>query len=264
VGRYNAPERAIEEMPSVRTALLHRVQDTWLEGPARAAYWTWRRACGLTPEESRNLEYDRQTSQIIRRVMRPDSNSVDAGAHEGAFLRELMRAAPGGRHFAFEPIPYLAKRLRERFPGSVVFEAALGDIDGEATLRFMPNEPGLSSLHRRPEAEAGEDVVDLTVSVRRLDSVLPRDIHIHFMKVDVEAAELELFKGAVNTLARSNPVIVFETSNLAAAAERLVRARLEVSLLQDYLDGHPRSPEEVAALAAEQGHWYFVAAPRDD
>src|SRR5439155_374509 len=84
-------------------------------------------------ETRRNREYDRMTVDIIRRTMRRDSNSVDAGAHKGAFLRHLVACAPAGRHYAFEPIPEMAANLAARFSTAIVHQVALADWDGEAT-----------------------------------------------------------------------------------------------------------------------------------
>ena len=49
-------------------------------------------------------------------LLAEDSNCVDVGANEGRFLWHMTQRAPRGRHFAWEPVPHLAARLRELFP----------------------------------------------------------------------------------------------------------------------------------------------------
>jgi FkbM family methyltransferase len=213
--------------------------------------------------DRRNREYDRMTVEIIRRTMRPHSNSVDAGAHEGLFLRHLVKAAPQGRHYAFEPIPELARRLIERYPSVQVHQVALADTNGEATFRYMPDDPAESSLYDRPDREAGHEVVPITVPMRRLDDVLPRDERIEFIKVDVEDAEIALLRGAEGILSRSRPVLVIEchVDRLAPVADILTEVGLELALLEDFLAGRSRSRGETIDLAVEHGEFYFAAGP---
>ena len=56
----------------------------------------------------KNEIYDRQACELMSRVLSADSNCVDVGCHQGQFLREFLKYAPRGRHFAFEPLPHLA------------------------------------------------------------------------------------------------------------------------------------------------------------
>jgi FkbM family methyltransferase len=213
--------------------------------------------------ERRNREYDVATVEIIRRVLNKGSNTIDAGANEGLILRELVKAAPSGRHFAFEPIPALADQLRRQYPHAVVHELALADYSGETTFRYLPDLPAVSSLYQRPDREAGEEVISLTVSVARLDDVLPSDVRVDFMKVDVEGAERALFLGALDTLKRSTPVVVFEchAAELSGVADVLTSVDYDVGLIDDFLDGRRRARRDVERLAADQAHWYFTATP---
>jgi hypothetical protein len=64
---------------------------------------------------------------ILSYVLREDSCCVDVGAHTGDLLAQMVRLAPRGRHWAFEPLPHLAADLRQRFPTVEVREAALSD-----------------------------------------------------------------------------------------------------------------------------------------
>jgi hypothetical protein len=69
--------------------------------------------------------YDRLTIEFARRVLARNGNSVDVGAHCGDILKALVKIAPAGSHWAFEPIPNLAAQLRKRFPGVQVEQVAL-------------------------------------------------------------------------------------------------------------------------------------------
>ena len=55
---------------------------------------------------------------LLPSTLEAQSNCVDVGAHRGSFLRLFLEFAPAGRHYAFEPIPALAIKLRQEFPAS--------------------------------------------------------------------------------------------------------------------------------------------------
>ena len=210
----------------------------------------------------RNAEYDAMTVELIRRAVRHDSTTVDAGANHGDILRELVRAAPEGRHHAFEPIPDLAKRLR-KVRGAMVHEVALADYTGEATFHYLPGRDAESSLYERPDRTDGEHVVELTVQVRPLDAVLDPQERVDLIKIDVEGAQAALLRGAMTTLQRHRPVVVMEchVDELPEAADLLTPAGLNIWLIEDYLAGTARPRDHVEQLARERGEWYFVAAP---
>ncbi len=70
----------------------------------------------------RNATYNRQTLEVMRRLLRRDSICVDMGAHRGDILRHMVAIAPDGTHRALEALPHLATELRKNFPAVVVHE----------------------------------------------------------------------------------------------------------------------------------------------
>ncbi|MBV8444315.1 MAG: FkbM family methyltransferase, partial [Candidatus Dormibacteraeota bacterium] len=142
-------------------------------------------------------------------VLRPDSNCLDVGAHEGLWLSEFVRLAPRGKHMAYEPLPHLAGQLRQRFPSIAVRQKALSNSPGESDFVFVPEMPGYSGLRERhyPGVVTKQRIRVLT---ERLDDAWPRRRRLAVMIVDVEGAERLVFEGAIGTLRRSRPTIVFE------------------------------------------------------
>ncbi len=220
----------------------------------------------------KNVLYDWQTIAIMRRVLRRDSCAVDIGAFEGGMLRHMLRFAPRGQHWAFEPLPDRCEDLRRRFPTAHVCPVALGSSSGSATFTRVLRAPALSGLRRRMDLAAAEPTEEITVRVETLDRVLPEDLPVGFVKIDVEGGEEGVFRGGVRTLRRTRPVVVFECGLGGADSYGSTPARLyelitadiglRVSRLGDWLDRSPdlTSEEFIRAFELSQDY-YFVAHP---
>jgi FkbM family methyltransferase len=123
----------------------------------------------------------------------------------------MVRCAPQGRHVAFEPLPELAAALAREFPAVDVRNAAASDAAGEQEFTFLVSDPMRSSLVAAGSAAPPPgDARRLRVRTERLDDVLPADYVPTLVKVDVEGAEEAAFRGALETLRRHKPIVVFE------------------------------------------------------
>lgn len=205
------------------------------------------------------------------RVLRPDSNCVDVGCHRGDFLREMLRLAPAGSHHAFEPIPEMYAELVATFPAARVYDYALSEAAGEVTFAHVTSNPGYSGLRECRYDRPHEDVTQITVRTERLDNLLPPDLPVNLLKVDVEGAELQVLRGATETLRRWRPFIVFEHGLGAADCygttpeqvyDLLASCGLSVSLMADWLAGGRPLTREAFCEQFYQGlNFYFIAHP---
>jgi FkbM family methyltransferase len=212
-------------------------------------------------------EYDRLTLAIMRRCLRPNSNCVDIGAHRGTILAEIVRQAPDGIHYAFEPVPEHSRYLAKAFPKVRVYELALSNVREQASFLHDLEHPTRSSFRRR--AEVGRKEV-IQVQTDLLDNILPVGWRVDFIKLDVEGAELPVMQGAVKTLRTQQPVVVFEQTQLAQECYGVTpegvytfltqECGMRISLLRNWLSG-----AEVLTRAAFESEvteglsLYFVA-----
>ncbi len=218
----------------------------------------------------RGARDNRRMARIIARVLRADSNCVDVGSSYGDILKLLIRAAPQGRHFAFEAIPSSAALLRARYPKAEVFELAVSDAPGEREFFHVRSDPGYSGLQRRPYPRADFRVQTIQVRTDTLDNVLPADVKIDLIKIDVEGAELQVLRGALRTVDRCHPYILFEHGQAASqygttpdmVYELLVDAcGMTLWKLQDWLRrGAPLTREAFVDCLSEPDS-DFLAAP---
>ncbi|MCV3214938.1 FkbM family methyltransferase [Plectonema radiosum NIES-515] len=152
-------------------------------------------------------ESDR-TDKAMERIIGDSFNCIDIGCHLGSTLSTILNLAPLGHHIAIEPLPYKADWLKQKFPEVEVKELALTDTPGEVTFYFNTTQSAYSGLHRREMKNS--TLQELTVKSEMLDTILPADHRVDFIKLDVEGGELAVLRGAESTLQRYRPVLLFE------------------------------------------------------
>ena len=160
---------------------------------------------------SKNIEYDRLTEAIMKRVIKRDSNCIDVGCHKGEILDSILKCAPMGKHFAFEPIPYLFTHLENKFKNkAIIYPYALSDKSGASSFQLVKNAPAYSGINKRKYDISNPEIEEIKVELRTLDEIIPSDTKINFIKIDVEGGEFGVLKGAENLLKKDQPTVIFE------------------------------------------------------
>jgi FkbM family methyltransferase len=253
---------------AVADVLKDIVRRSPLAGSARSLY---RRLRPLSAAEL-SAHYDMQTAEVMARVLSPDSNCLDVGAHTGAILRVILQHAGRGHHVAFEPLPHLAAQLRRHFSEVEVSDVALSETAGTTTFEYVVTNPSYSGLRRRRYDRPDELIRTITVSTARLDDVIPPDRPIRFVKIDVEGGELQVLRGGVATLTRWRPFVVFEhgkggadyygTTPAAVHDVLVTQCGLRVSLMEGWLAGARPFTRAGFIEHFERGRdCYFLAHP---
>ncbi len=221
---------------------------------------------------TRNQRYDAFTQKIIQRTLKPDSNCIDIGCHKGEILDLMIKGAPKGKKFGFEPIPELFNFLSRKYKDNstvTISPVALYDKSGTTTFQHVLNAPAYSGIKKRKYDGKHVDIAQISVETDLLDHIIPAGISIDLMKIDVEGAEFRVMRGAAATLKRCKPVIIFEFGLGAADfydsnPKQLylfltAECRMKISTLKGFLEHTPSLSEDQFHRMYDKGsEYYFV------
>ncbi len=190
--------------------------------------------------EIENLKVPRLLSMNRRRV------ALDIGANNGvttSILSKLFREV-----HAFEPHPLMADDLSKAALNNVtVHPLAASSGAGEAEL-VIPIASGVTmtgwgSLTGSLLAQF-EHFQRIKVATASIDSFNLADVD--YIKIDVEGHELDVLKGAQDTLRRCHPWLVVEALGQQQLAVENLLAPLSYTLTDlQLLTGHPGSPHNL-------------------
>ncbi len=169
--------------------------------------WVYSRGSPVGRHLIDNEVWEPGGTSVFKAVVRPGMTVIDAGAHVGYYstlAAELV--GPTGKVIAFEPEPrsrsMLNKSIKENDYGNVlVVPTALSDTSGEVDLiTNSDSAPEFFSISKFRGTQNQKRRVPTTT----LDEFLADDLHVDFIKIDIEGAELAAFAGMKEIL-DSNP-----------------------------------------------------------
>lgn len=220
-----------------------------------------------------NLKYDRLTKVILKRILSVESIGIDIGCHKGEILDIFLKYAVKGRHIGFEPIPELFVYLSKTY-GSVcqIYPFALSDHNGKSIFNFVKNASAYSGIKTRTYDIGKPEIEEIEVEVRCLDSLIPEETQIRFIKIDVEGGEFDVLKGAKRTILRNKPFILFEfgigaSDHYGTRPEDIYRllvndCGLNISLLDNWLKKRqPLTLIQFSEVYYNKKEYYFLAHP---
>lgn len=206
-------------------------------------------------------------------MCKANSSAIDVGCHKGAILDLILQHAPQAKHFAFEPLPNFYRELKEKYARTncEISDIAVSDSKGTSTFNYVVSNPTYSGLKKRSYDRANEEEKEISVKVDTLDNIIPENVRVDFMKIDVEGAEILVLRGAKETIARNQPIVVFEFgiggSDFYGTTPQDIfdffqAIGYEVSLMENWLNKKPAL--DIAALTNEyqsRRNCYFIAYP---
>ena len=156
-------------------------------------------------------------TEVFRRLVRPDDTVFDVGANLG--LHTLTFSQLAKEVVAFEPNPSLLPNLRRTLtaiPNAKLLEVCLAEHDGSVEFHMSNWDHMLGSISNW----TGQPTKTVAIPARSIDSLIAKgDLSApQVLKVDVEGAELLVFRGADKLFSSDNAprVVIFEELNPAS------------------------------------------------
>ena len=215
------------------------------------------------------MDYEKAVEDFYTSILRPGHVVVDCGAHIGRHT-EPMRHLVGetGHVFAFEPLPKAFSALKAKFTGYsnvTLHNCALGTEAGETSFVFVPDFPEYSGFQERIYHDDNIKRENITVSVRRLDEIVPNE-GIRYIKIDAEGGDLLIIRGSEGIIEKSRPFITFELGN-----NSLINYNYTAEDYFDFLSsknyrlsnilGEVLDRNAFVESSALQNVWDYIAAP---
>jgi FkbM family methyltransferase len=175
---------------------------------------------GVAEELASTGLWEQQQVDLFSRLIRPGETALDIGANIGHHTVALSKiVGEAGKVIAFEPQMQMFNLLNanvvlNRCRNVLPFKLAVGHKAGKLKMGAISYDDFLpfGSLGlQREQVAAGEGE---SVDVVRLDDFIPMlgldESAVSLLKVDVQAHELYVFRGAKEFLRRAQPTISFE------------------------------------------------------
>lgn len=224
---------------------------------------------------TKNHGYDIQTKRIFKKVLSSSSNCIDVGCHKGEILDLILSISPQGKHFGFEPIPDLYDALVAKYKtrsNCKISSIAASNKKGESSFNYVVSNPSYSGLIKRSYDKKNEKDKSITVQIEKLDNVIPSNLKIDLIKIDVEGGELLVLEGAKNLLKAQKPIIIFEhglgasdhyDSGPGHIFEYFTDLSYSIYTLDDFLNGgSPLDKKTLKDQFYKQENYYFIAEVR--
>jgi FkbM family methyltransferase len=177
--------------------------------------------------------YEPDTVGAIRRHVGAGMTTVDVGAHIGYMALVLGECVgPGGKVHAIEPSDGTFERLSANLALNswlqiIPHQVAVGSQEADLVEMRLPR--------GYPIARRGRGTPSQRVTVRTLDALLAHESRVDFIKTDTDGYEHEVLRGAMETIEKHHPMILFE-------------------LAPDHLRRNGCEPEALFQLLAEHGY----------
>jgi FkbM family methyltransferase len=198
---------------------------------------------------SRAIKADESLLRNAEEAVKPGSVVWDIGANMGLFsFAAAGLAGLNGRVYAFEPDAVMARLLRlsarlnpQAAPVEVVPCAVAEDL-GLAHFEIAQRSRASNALEGFQLSQGGGVREVETVVTLSLDWLADRLPAPDVLKIDVEGAELAVFRGARQLLKTKRPVVLFELTRPNWPEESRLLADLGYTLFDSELPRNERQP----------------------
>jgi FkbM family methyltransferase len=220
------------------------------------------------------FDFEGLVRDIYAAILKPGDVALDVGVNRGDHLLHMAGfVGETGLVVGVEAAPQMVELTNSflvtsglaRLNNVAMHNVAVADREGTATFHYVANQPGLSSLAEREEADEYE-VETFECRVTTIDALLGGLARrVDFAKFDIEGAEFHAFLGAQRLFTEDRCPIVFEHHTISAsyfnyAPQEFARFFYEHGYkVSDFFGFTYETPEDFA----DSEVWNYFAAPAD-
>jgi FkbM family methyltransferase len=214
--------------------------------------------------------YEGETIRIFLTLVKKTEIVIDVGANTGLFALVAAKANSTCRVWAFEPVPFIFDMLQEnirlnRLDNLKAVPAAVSDFVGESSFYVTRTCVGIPT--DSSSCQGFRDRVDeFRLPTTTLDEYVRSQqiARLDCLKIDAEAAESKVIRGALQTIQRDRPFIICEV------LEGVDHSFLQQSLQSLQYRFYHITPEGLephvhlrGSLNVAQRNYFFVPAEKD-
>ena len=168
----------------------------------------------IAPIEILNFsDYEKLESKMMDNLIGEEDYFFDIGANIGWYSLNVALSQRGVRVFSFEPVPKTYQQLVNNIylnPHENISHYNIGfsNRSGEFEFYYYPEGSGNASAENVTDRL---DIEKILCKVETLDQfVKTNNLHVDFIKCDVEGAELLVFQGGEYVIQRDKPIVFSE------------------------------------------------------
>ena len=205
----------ITQSTDVREILIAPEGVSFIVGDERIRLFCPPEEARVAPIEVMNFDrYEPDETRVMDLLAAGARNILDIGANIGWYSIRFAKRMPQVRVHAFEPMPvtydYLQRNVAANQVGPQVscFNYGLSESSGTVNFFISPTSGTNASLLNVSGTQDARAVVGLTLTLD--EWVRNQALAPDFIKCDVEGAELLVFRGGRETLAKHQPIVFAE------------------------------------------------------
>jgi FkbM family methyltransferase len=161
----------------------------------------------------------KQRNIVIARHEATEGSILDVGGGQATTAQLFSRYFPTAPVYIFEPILSNFKEIEKQAVGQTTWRLvnkAVGSSVGETFINIASHVTASSLLEMNADAEGYGNLLVTekkeAIKVTTLDAEIPNNMPISILKMDVQGFELEVLKGATETLKRTE-IVILEINN---------------------------------------------------
>ena len=181
----------------------------------KSAYFHVYSNCPISQSLRKNTIWEPHLHRVFEKYVNEDSIVIEAGCHIGSHTIKLGKLCKS--LYAFEPLPTSNELLTKNVEANnlsnvIISNCGLSYNFDEVKYNWIPGDnPGGSGLSNNPTGKPQwlrETQEEVNVQLTTIDAMNLSGLD--FMKIDVEGYEVNVIRGAMETIKRFRPIIAME------------------------------------------------------